>query len=422
MTKRTWVARRAREDPVRSSFGHRGSKWVEALEPRRLCAADYAVNVLDPGLAKDLNDAGAVLGTWDQNTSFAIGVWSVGRRGRVSFAPLTGFPSNAAVGRGNLADIDESGLIAGTKDVSPASAHATVWAFERGTGYVPFDLGTLPGDLNSAAEGMDDAGLVVGGSGQVGPGQRAFIAGIRRGGATFIVDLNTFAAGTGFTLVAGRDLNNGGSIIGTGGPGGTGEFLMVPRRRGAYRFYDVGGLDAANPDTDLERLNEANAAVGGSVSPVNGTEHAVVVRLDALTGLPVVRDLGYLPGGSSFANDIADNGVIVGRSVNSGGTSFGYLWSPRRGGRYTAVNLNDVVDLPAGWRVVDGRGVNENGQIAADVVDGSGQTFLALLTPTVNAQVAVFVASPLLTWPATGEVEGPVSVLSSGEEDRVWEG
>ena len=385
---------------------------IELLEPRRLLAA-YAFNDLEAGIVKDIGVDGGVLGSWDLSVSLKIGVWHVGRRGRVGFTELGGLKPSGAFGSFNLTEIDANGLVSGQTEVGPGftQQHAVVWAFTEGVGYLPIDLGTLSGSSASESGGMNDLGHIVGNS-----AGHAFLSTLRRGVAS-TSDINSFAP-AGITLTAGHDINNSDAIIGDGGPGGAGAFYLKPRKRGLFTFVQVGGLDNTNPDTTLNRLSNTGAAVGISMSPATSTQHAILFRLDAIAGAQIITDLGVLPGGSSVANDITDTGVIVGKSTNSSAQSFGYIWRPRAKGRYTAVNLNTEVTLPAGWVITEARGINEAGQIAVNALDASQHPRAMLLTPIAVAQPAI--ARPAAALPTHAPSNVATPFLAQPPEDAVW--
>ena len=91
---------------------------------------------------------------------------------------------------GNIANVvNNRGQVAGVSAMSGNTAtHAFLWTRERGK---MLDLGTLPGDVNSAALGINDRGEMVGASfGAAGPingNPRAFLW--KDGGMTDLNDL-----------------------------------------------------------------------------------------------------------------------------------------------------------------------------------------------------------------------------------------
>jgi probable HAF family extracellular repeat protein len=90
------------------------------------------------------------------------------------------------------------------------------------------DLGTLPGDANSVANGINDAGDVVGVSLDAGFNPRAFL---RRNGV--MADLNTLIpAGSPLYLITSCSINSSGEIIGIAVEKSSGNihgYLVTPR-------------------------------------------------------------------------------------------------------------------------------------------------------------------------------------------------
>src|ERR1700722_6789235 len=112
--------------------------------------------------------------------------------------------------------VNDSGQIVGTSACGSSCQHAALWT---STGIQ--DLGTLPGSLISAANGINNLGQVVGESGD------AFIW----TQATGMQDLNSLIpAGSGWTLTWAFAINDSGQITGQGEINGqTHAYLLTPR-------------------------------------------------------------------------------------------------------------------------------------------------------------------------------------------------
>jgi probable HAF family extracellular repeat protein len=165
------------------------------------------------GVAEGINDNGQVVG--------ASGICA-------AFNPITGInlqPLHALLwetgtvsdlgglggtgqGFGNLAySINNQGQVVGASDLrGNANFHSFLWT--RGTGMQ--DLGTLTGDVNSVAIGINDAGDVVGASLDAMFNLRAYLW--KNGTMT---DLNTLIpAGSPLSLMTACSINSSGQIVG----------------------------------------------------------------------------------------------------------------------------------------------------------------------------------------------------------------
>jgi uncharacterized membrane protein len=160
--------------------------------------------------AEAINDSGVVAGVVN-------GVASTYNGGR-----WTSLAGTAAAGTPSA--IDSSGQIIGSVFVS---ANIPQEAFLYSSGKTTL-LGVLSGNVRSKALAINDSGQVVGSS--TGPGRRVVSTAVifTTSGP---VDLNTLIpANSGWTLVAANGINDAGQIVGLGGFSGEGEhaFLLTP--------------------------------------------------------------------------------------------------------------------------------------------------------------------------------------------------
>jgi len=166
--------------------------------------------VFSPTLLVNLTALHAVL--WDTGTSTDLG--NLGGTGR---------------GQGNVAfNLNNRGQVVGESDLpGDVTNHAFMWNSDTGM----LDLGTLPGDVNSAGLGINDRGVVVGVSLDANFNLRAFFwqYGV-------MLDLNTLVpADSPLFLILACSINERGEIIGVGVNKTTGDthaYIATPARSG----------------------------------------------------------------------------------------------------------------------------------------------------------------------------------------------
>jgi probable HAF family extracellular repeat protein len=145
----------------------------------------------------------------------------------VDLGNLGGTINPALLGVGNAAfAINDKTQVAGVSALSGNTvAHAFLWT--RGTGMR--DLGTLPGDVNTAGLGINDQGEVVGPSSDPDGNLRAYLW-----NDGVMTDLNThIPASSPLFLLLASNINSRGEIVGfgvqKGAPYEIHAFLATPR-------------------------------------------------------------------------------------------------------------------------------------------------------------------------------------------------
>jgi probable HAF family extracellular repeat protein len=222
------------------------------------------------GVAKAINDSGQVVGgsgicaALNEFTGISLQplhalLWETGT--------VTDLGSLGGTGQGfgNLAyNINSQGQVVGYSDLKGnANFHSFLWT--SGTGMQ--DLGTLTGDANSFAIGINDAGDVVGVSLDAMSNPRAYLW--KNGTMT---DLNTLIpAGSPLSLLTACSINSSGQIVG-----------FAVTSSGAVHGY------LATP-SDLS--TSATAAV---VAPLSLTTTQPSVVLDASSSASALGNLRYL--------------------------------------------------------------------------------------------------------------------------------
>ncbi|GMV24112.1 MAG: hypothetical protein AMXMBFR58_01430 [Phycisphaerae bacterium] len=317
-------------------------------------------------------------------------------------------------------DINDARQVVGQANVDgDAVAHAYLW--HNGT---ITDLGALAGDANSAAEGINNLGEVVGWS-EVGSGSFLKNAMLWHGGQT--TNINTALGGTS-TLA--WDINDHGTVVGQGnitagfakgwiwnrntggGSAGTLPGYMGGANRAisnndvvvghSYFFGDPDHAHRAVPDgksgwiseeigpagyglSVATDVNDAGTMVGYAQVEDSAPWSAVIFTGDAKN--PVI-DLGRLEGfAETEANAINASGIIVGMAYPIDPfEDVAHAWVYMNGQMH---DLNDLVDLGNEWQVL----LNATGINAAGDIVGTGITADGLL--------AGFVVSGVVPSPGT---------------------
>jgi probable HAF family extracellular repeat protein len=242
--------------------------------------------------------------------------------------------------------INDTDDLAGYADVTGFDDTVSVHAIVQEQG-VFRDLGTLPGHSASVANGLNNAGDVVGAS--FGPnGMRAVLWDKKTG----VRDLGTLAGTTESQAFA---INNSGDIVGSSGKAGSARAFLWTKQAG---MQDLGVLPG-DVQSMAYGLNNRGDVVGFSQGPT-GTHAFLWSKQDGM------RNLGALGGGNrSVAQDISQNGIVVGisKSIVAGShqSARAFVWSAATGIR----DLNDLIPSSAGVLVMAATGINTRGQILA---------------------------------------------------------
>jgi probable HAF family extracellular repeat protein len=345
---------------------------------------------------------------------------------------------------------------------APLAVLAAGEVAHAGLAYTVTPLGTLPGDSESLAFAINNAGNVVGLAYGYSPApQQTFVysggalqplgvtpaiasdyginaAGQIVGGASPVAGSSAseaflYAAGTVqyFPALAGAvAINASGQFVGL-----TNSSTSADSHAALYsggQVHDLGTLGGSY--SNAFAINSAGQVVG-TAEISSGDDHAFLYSNGTM------QDLGTLGGLSSIAQGINDHGQIAGASLTPAGDEHAFLYSNGTmqdlgtlgSGSYTYAfginnsgvvvgdavvaggtshgfvytggtmyDLNSLLSAGSGYQITDATAINDSGQIAASASNSYNEYEAVLLTPTSiplpTSAWAAFTVLPLLLW------------------------
>jgi hypothetical protein len=270
-----------------------------------------------------INNRGLVSGSLNQQGFTSAAVSGVG--GAIRLNALSGYNQGIALSANDWIGVNGLGMIVGVISNFGNNATAVVW---RGVGSEdrPTELPRSPGTTTEAKD-VNNSGVIAGNSRWNHPGDQ-------RTRATVWVSNTQLVLGS------------------------------------------LGG-----PNSRVESINDLGQIVGESdtfdskVASIwyPGSDYSYSLAPSALPMLP--------KGKSSYANDINDFSLVVGRTVLESGEARATLWS---GG--TAVDLNNFLDdytIAAGWQLRVASGINNRGEIVGMAFNSQTRMFSPFLLSPV---------------------------------------
>jgi probable HAF family extracellular repeat protein len=273
-------------------FAH-GFHWTAATgmtDLGSLGRSSYAGDINNHGMIAGSSEA-AVGEHWAVVWTMSSGVWTIEK-----LDPLGGTCCGSANGLNNGNEGDPSTVaVVGSSSVSSGETHATVWT-RSGGGWAVQTLGTLAGDVSSAAKDVNDGGLIVGVSGRPGGASSGFLWTVEAG----MSRLPSLGGDTTYALA----VNDSGDVAGLStDPSGT-RHAVRWRSSAGWAVEDLGTLGGCC--SEAYGINTSGDVVGVSnLGKRSGSQQGFLARPDALmTGLAAQ--------GQSAARDLNDFGVVVG--------------------------------------------------------------------------------------------------------------
>jgi probable HAF family extracellular repeat protein len=283
--------------------------------------------------ASDINDQGVIAGsisTPGPGSDWHSFVWTQ-ENGMQDLGTLGG--------NSTASSINDSSAVVGTSGTDPldpgGASHAYLWTSEDGIQ----DIGTLGGST-SRANDINAFGQVVGQSDiSVFPfSQHAFLWEEESG----MQDLGTL----GGSWSEARGMNDVGDVVGQSRTSGLDAHAFLwDSSNGMVDLGSLGGSSAANA------INNLGVVVGYYL--LNSNLRAFM--WDEINGMIDIGDLG---GSTTVAQNINDQGVVVGSSRLLDNSTRAFIWDSTDG----LLDLNTLVDAP-GWELTSAAAINGKGHI-----------------------------------------------------------
>lgn len=314
-----------------------------------------------------INEAGAVAGyCYNTNQSAARAFRYDGTPGAGGvMRDLGTLGGTSSIGYG----VNASGQVVGRAQAISNIFHAFRYDGTPGAGGAMRDLGTLGNfSLTSRADAINNAGQAVGQSRTTSATDHAFLYTGTPGAGGIMQDLGTLG---GFNSAA-QGINNAGQIVGYSNPVGNNiihAFLYEGIPGAGGTMHDLGTLPGGSI-SNATAINDIGQVVGFADTTGNGLP-TDAFRYDPLPGGGgIMRDLGSLNGGyQTSAHDVNNLGIVVGESDTAdsiGREAFLYTGTPGAGGQM--INLNAWLDAnnPAEgpkWYLVSAQAITDTGWI-----------------------------------------------------------
>jgi probable HAF family extracellular repeat protein len=245
--------------------------------------------------------------------------------------------------------VNDAGAVAGNVQLPSGDMHAFLWQ-----GGAVHDLGTLAGATGSIANGINQAGVVVGSALLPPPGSLQAVSWDGDG----VHDLGSLGGCSDAMAINSHGVVVGDSCL----PGGA---IHAARFRGAGIVDDLGTLGGAI--SRARGINDEGTIVGGSQIDASDVSHGFVWHDGSMI------DAGALPAYPSVVlNAINSSGIAVGNAQDGRGGLRGVVHG---GGRMR--DLSQMLDAE-GWQIQAAWGIDAAGDIAASGVNSAANVAVIL--------------------------------------------
>ena len=314
-----------------------------------------------------INNFGEIVGCSDTATSQGYPcTGTVAGQHAFFWSKSTGMKDLGTLSGGNVSaaqGINDSGVVVGYSNLGGHPA-TDFFAFQWTKGGGMVNLGTLPGGPSSAAFEVNSAGTVSGDS---------FVSnGVVKATSWSSGSIKNLGSLPNAIFTAGLDLNDNGYVVGEsvfsyGPPFKSHAFLW-----NGSGMKDLGTL-SGGVTSIANAINTSGVIVGQSDSSAS-SHHWHAVLWDTTLK---IHDLGVLPGGNySVAFGVNDSKVVVGYGNLSNNAAHAMIWTSSGGMK----DLNSLIPPHSGWVLINANSINNVGQITGyGTINGHNRAFL--LTP-----------------------------------------
>ena len=303
---------------------------------------EYTLTIIDPGVARSINDSGEFTG-------------SVGTGSQDAFIDRNGVLTNFGLQAGDDTQgfgINASGVVAGTADASSILSRAFVRHADGSISFPPL----------LSAFAISDTGVIAGSAANGSVVNAATYDG------TTVTDLPTLGGNSGIAF----GINDAGLVVGRARDSAGVDHAV---------FWRNGSITTLSPKASLaEGVNSSGQIVGSNYFSGVGSDsimHATLWQNGAATDLTPNELIG-----SSAAHAVNDAGVIVGYD------GFATIW--RNG---VEQNLNDLIPANSGLTLYNALGINNLGQIVGQGRNSANVDEAFLLTPVPEPAITLTVTA-----------------------------